>query len=464
RGQVYTATPKSLRKSLHGSIANLLLADPADADDLETAWHCVRSGRVDEARPRIISGAQACIERGALHEAELGLRSGLYLLNGEDRLSGMMLIAEVLQEQGQWRDTLGVLAEIQDELAQPTTAPRWRQISAALSARSRSRLESIPAFEVGEVVERLLRGLPSDADNKTAALTASACAATVAYERDADLAATTLTRLDQIRPSDWPLMELGRWLLSRAILSYYAGRINECTEAISEAATRLKVEVNPSSLAAEILLGLGALGCAKGEYAEAVTHLMRAADLAKRIGNDTLYCSATTNLALCHGRLKHFEAQIAWAKLALANGRFQGAYNRLQCLYNLARGHAALGHEGEALNAVSALAAASLDSAPVYVDQARYLFCAEANALLARSGQAERFSVLGVEGRNAKLHSASFAGLYARGLVRAQHHVGDAEVRTRLEALIKKMGSYDLPDQEEIREAYLRLFGKTCDT
>ncbi|HEU4700130.1 MAG TPA: AAA family ATPase, partial [Gemmatimonadales bacterium] len=29
RGQVYTATPKSLRKSLHGSIANLLLADPA---------------------------------------------------------------------------------------------------------------------------------------------------------------------------------------------------------------------------------------------------------------------------------------------------------------------------------------------------------------------------------------------------------------------------------------------------
>ena len=118
RAHSYVGIPSAARKALHGIVANRLLeASPPEhpVSGLEIAWHCTRSGRVEEAIPFLLSGAREAMNRGAPHEAERALTSALPYLFGNRKVDGVLLFAEVLQEQGCWQESLDRLADLGPE-------------------------------------------------------------------------------------------------------------------------------------------------------------------------------------------------------------------------------------------------------------------------------------------------------------------------------------------------------------
>ena len=115
RAYVYANIPASIRKSLHGSIADRLLAGAGESIvgiGLEIAWHCIRAGRGDQATPHLLRGAREALRRGAPHEAERALASALPNLRGQVRVDGSLLLAEALQEQGCWQESLDRLMDL----------------------------------------------------------------------------------------------------------------------------------------------------------------------------------------------------------------------------------------------------------------------------------------------------------------------------------------------------------------
>ena len=91
RGQCYIAMAAPLRRMLHGSVADRLLAqDGADEPipGLEIAWHLVRADRLPEAVPYLLAGGREAIRRAAPHEADLALSTGLPALTGAGAQDG----------------------------------------------------------------------------------------------------------------------------------------------------------------------------------------------------------------------------------------------------------------------------------------------------------------------------------------------------------------------------------------
>jgi hypothetical protein len=108
RTAVYLGVPGPLRKVLHGQIADRFIeqAERGRKDlDLEIAWHCLRAGRGEQATRYLLSGARNAIARGALHSAEYSLVTALPHLCGSSRAEGLLLLTEVLQEQGRWEES-----------------------------------------------------------------------------------------------------------------------------------------------------------------------------------------------------------------------------------------------------------------------------------------------------------------------------------------------------------------------
>ena len=117
RGQCYIAMAAPLRRMLHGSVADRLLAqDGADEPipGLEIAWHLVRADRLAEAVPYLLAGGREAIRRAAPHEADLALSTGLPALTGAARRTAILLLAEAQQELGRWADSLQLL-DLADE-------------------------------------------------------------------------------------------------------------------------------------------------------------------------------------------------------------------------------------------------------------------------------------------------------------------------------------------------------------
>ena len=80
RAETYLNVPSPVRRALHGSIADRLLAlheNGRAVPGLEVAWHCIRAGRIEEATPHLLSGAREAMRRGAPHEAERGLSTAM---------------------------------------------------------------------------------------------------------------------------------------------------------------------------------------------------------------------------------------------------------------------------------------------------------------------------------------------------------------------------------------------------
>ena len=124
RTAVYLGIPNPLRKVLHSQIADGFLdQEPGSGSTLglEIAWHCVRGGRIDEATIHLLNGAREAVRCGALQAAERALSTAIPQLAGAERTEAILLLLEILQEQGSWRELLQVLSETPPEEARDAT-------------------------------------------------------------------------------------------------------------------------------------------------------------------------------------------------------------------------------------------------------------------------------------------------------------------------------------------------------
>src|SRR5690606_16668894 len=112
RTDCYQAMAAPLRRQLHSLVGDRLLVELESGEaipGLELAWHLVRAGRLQEGVPYLLEGGQESIRHGAPHEVELALRTGLPALEGAARRTGILILAEALQDLGQWQESLAVL-------------------------------------------------------------------------------------------------------------------------------------------------------------------------------------------------------------------------------------------------------------------------------------------------------------------------------------------------------------------
>ncbi len=175
RGHCYLAMAAPLRRMLHSMVADRLLAGSGIEEPipgLEVAWHLVRGDRLAEAVPYLLAGGRESIRRGAPHEADLALSTGLPALTGAARRTAILLLAEALQELGRWADSLRVLEMSSEPFDQAEES--WREVLRVLNRRW---LGTCTTTEIGTHTIRVL-AIAREADDPE--LRASAMSALVA--------------------------------------------------------------------------------------------------------------------------------------------------------------------------------------------------------------------------------------------------------------------------------------------
>ncbi len=112
RGHVYMRVAGPVRRRLHSLFADALLQRAESGDeslDFAIAWHAMRSRREEQATSHLLQGGRSAIRRGAVHEAEVRLTSALGALSGMQRTEASLLLAELLQEQGRYSESVAAL-------------------------------------------------------------------------------------------------------------------------------------------------------------------------------------------------------------------------------------------------------------------------------------------------------------------------------------------------------------------
>lgn len=450
RAHVYSSIPSTVRKALHGAIADRLLSEQdisSKAAGLEVAWHCLRAGRQDQATPHLLRGARQAIRQGAPHVAERALASTLPALSGDDFTAVLLLLAEAMQEQGRWRESLDVLGDLPRNTSRDVDW--WATVLVAVSRRN---LGASLAEETRATIPLLKKIVSESRDGRTRVAAARTVAYFASIDRDADAAKALLPLVSKIASSELDDDDQGQLALTRALLLWLTGNVKESYLEVQQALAALQTKRVANTVAVQLTLGLGTLRMHEGHYGEAREHYYQAADMAKRLGNDTQLASIVGNLAMCYGRLGDYSEQLSLSLTAPRTwGAEFGGLVELQLTYCQALSLIVLGRSTEGLEAVYNLDTRLHGRLPIWMRQAwalwkaDLLLCADKHRE-ARVAAEQAFVEFGPQ-----LHSAGFAGPFARWvshLGRAQHRLDAA--RRALEGLLPSLSTYDALDQVEV--------------
>jgi hypothetical protein len=306
-----------MRLLLHGLIADVLLERAAKGDDslgLEIAWHCMRCGRKEEATRHLLSGARVAIRKGAVHEAERRLGSSLLNLQGTPLTEATLLLAELLQEQSRWSESIAALATLQ----------------AALDSEEGVTLAGIASANMSYDPQELLRlastcstRLSAGPENGRSALSLLGLGAhVVARLRDPHWARHFLALLEDLAPasSRWSVDEQFQWRTLRVFLGYRAGAPSFDTVAIYHelaALVRLtNAKTSPNKRSVRLISGLGLCSRRMGLYREAYDLFCLGGDLANRLGDNEGVANLLNSAAYVLYCLGDYERQLRMAEEA----------------------------------------------------------------------------------------------------------------------------------------------------
>jgi DNA-binding SARP family transcriptional activator/tetratricopeptide (TPR) repeat protein len=449
RAHAYVRVPSPLRRALHGEIAGRLLTEAADGmprSGLEIAWHCFRGGRASEGIPYLLSGASEALRRGAPHEVELALTSAMPALNGSDVQTAQVLLAETIQEQGRWLDSLRVLDNVRREGGSGDLVD-------VLTTWAHFKLMDVSDDNVDASLEQL-RSIVESTKAPDLAVRALMTAAYVLY----DLRNSTSARVFLALASDIDQARLDeehrlRLVLARALLANQLDYTNRMFDELLLAAESLPRSNLASLAAVQVLQGSASVRCSRGEYELALADAMLGHKMALRLGNDAALATAAGNLALCYGRLGSYQAQVDWSEKGLQylGNRFTG-YRDIQLGFARAFGNAMLGRIPAAISALSEAGARIPPTIPKWMRQAWRFERADVLQMLGKRREALIEAAEALEDQ--ELHSNTVAGPFARWL--AHHAIATGEVtaaRKRLQEFRSKLEMYDAVDQAEILAA-----------
>jgi DNA-binding SARP family transcriptional activator/tetratricopeptide (TPR) repeat protein len=457
RGQCYVAMAAPLRRMLHGSVADRLLAqDGADEPipGLEIAWHLVRADRLAEAVPYLLAGGQEAIRRAAPHEADLALSTGLPALTGNARRTAILLLAEAQQELGRWADSLQLLDLAEERFTESEEAARdvFRIIA-------RRWLGQLSNTGMHRAAERLLLIARTEADLDVQAKAVAATLRILTVTRD-EVQLGELERLvSTAGASRMDAFQQLHIILARGwILS--AHRSNEA--ALREVASGVELAERASfasSIVVRLLVGHAALLSGMGRYEQARPSLEKAATLASRLDNKTLRAECAAGMALVEGRLGRSALQIDWARQALRLfPQTEWSVWVIGATYELGIGLAAEGRYPEAQAAVASLFQRRADDLPDWMVQAGLLYGADVLALSGNARRAYAMAKKATTGRFVELRNVCCAGQFARWVSLLGLRDGRAShARERLEAVFPDTTLLDCKDQVEVLAAVATL-------
>jgi DNA-binding SARP family transcriptional activator/predicted ATPase len=459
RESAYAGVPGSMRRILHGNVADFLLRqkDSGTGDlDLETAWHCIRGGRVDEAISHLLRGARRSVERGALHSAERALSTAIPNLQGKERSDAVILLVEVLQEQGRWRESIELLEKPETEHS--------REAKLVFSIQARHWSTEVSASETYDDLNNLLSIIETGSTLRLRIKAAKASALLTSSLRDPKLAETLVESLSRI-PTPLAIDDLARLADSKAQLLFYAFQRRSCLNELTQIAERLGDQELVNTTMASLHTGMGVLACSAGKYPEGKAEFLQAHNICARLGNDSVGASRAAQVALCCYRLGEYTEGIEWGTLAsrtFCQIPFAG-YVECQTARHNGSCYALLGNERSAREVISGFELRMPQSSQVWMKQAWHLHKADILLYLGKESEALSAADEGVGGENPTLHDMGFAGAFARWLaVLSKHTSRQVHARLIVQRLARSLEKLDAVDQVEVLCAVL-LLGCTPD-
>ena len=461
RTAAYLGVPVTLRKVLHGKIADRFVEEHSRGDDtlaLEIAWHSIRAGRGVEATPYLLSGARDAIARGALHEAEYSLTTALPHLAEAARCEGLLLIVEVLQDQGRWEESTYPL--------QDAALGGSHELASVFSIMADHRTMKWPAEKLTADVTTLEHIVQTATNSVTRVRAVRTAAHLLADLRDERLSARVLEAAemlptDQLRPEYVDELELSKAQLLYQSREHVASlaRVMRLTSVLESRTT--------NSFIVNLYSGLGAIYCSLGRYSDAQREFGKGHEVAQRLTNDSLRGAISAQLALCAGRLGDYEGQLYWSNAALSTfGRSFTGYCELQAAYYASFAYAMTGHPQRALDIIATWRSRVPPMIPAWLTQASLLFQADILHLTDQTAAAVATAREAFDYKALTLHSASFAGPFVRWLAKAAL---DQDERCAaclcLNQIMANLDRHDALDQAEIVCACLHLGMKpSCET
>jgi type II secretory pathway predicted ATPase ExeA/tetratricopeptide (TPR) repeat protein len=447
RAAAYIEIPAALRRVIHGKIADRLIEEQLRGNGdlgLAIAWHCIRAGRAADSTVYLLDGARQSMHKGAVHAAERALSSALFHLDSTERSEATLLLAEVLQEQGRWLESLDVLRELGLERRNP--------LALVLSIVAECRSTYLSTEQIRDRLMQL-RGVIEDRNNpRIRVKAASAVAFLVAQLRDAAVSTDLLNCIETIPLDLLTVDDLACLTSSKARIVYTASERPPGLRQIVEIAATLRRRGHVNSTMGSLHTGIGTVACCEGRYTEAKSEFLLAHDIYLRLGNQSSCAHQAAQVALCCFRLGEYQDAIQWSLSAQMNlpAEFVGY---VECMAGLYSGgsYALLGDHGRALEAMKCLDLRMSGATQLWIKQAWGLHKADILLLLGHFSDALAAARAALGSEVATLHSAFFAGPFARWLALnslAIQNPGVAELQ--LTAMLKHLDGYDAMDQVEL--------------
>ncbi|HXH08188.1 MAG TPA: tetratricopeptide repeat protein, partial [Alphaproteobacteria bacterium] len=454
RAYAYLNVPSPLRRELHGSIADRLLAAEEAGEwvpGLELAWHCLRAGRPEQAKAFLLRGARESIQDGAPYAAERALESAAGLLIGTERTDAALIIAQAQVEQGSFSQAIRTLSNT--ELCWAGHREEIRHTLFALA----SALAGSPEDELQRMLSALWTIMTST-DSEVARTNAAYSASIILQRlRKRELAARFLERILAEPAQNLDLSAHTRWLLAKARLADLAGckaGLQCMSQELADALSVFEARGVQNALTDLLHTYIGCIQLGRGNYADASTHFRAALSAATHVGNDAAIARCQVNLAITAARLGNYSEASQLALRALETSKARSDIPRLvQTTYLAAWSNALAGNDSHALQLVQC-EMPPLDGAnPQWLIQAADLWTADVHYTLGRRKYALALAAESLDRHQLKLLSDAQAGVFARWLVLTALNGSPrrrADISEVLGDLCSRLAEFDLIDQAEI--------------
>jgi len=444
RTAAYLEVPSPVRRALHMGIAARLMDEDlrgAQFLGLEIAWHAIRAGRVADLAPYLMKGAHQALAKGALDPAARALSTALPHLAPQDRKEAGLLLAEVLQEQGRWSESISVLTT---ECHGDSSG-----LGTIFSIVAAHRTGASTADRLVCDIRYLKSVIDSDRELRVRLLAVNAAAQLMGDVRDRSIARALWQQASKMQSHTLSEDDQTHLHLCIAQLLYYSGHQKEASEALTSLANAFQSKGLVNSRLARVFGGLGAVLCHQGLYDKAKIEFEAAYTVATRIGNEAQQAAFAANLELCCLRLGEYKEQLEWSKLARARNPFS-SYQFIQAAYYQSFALAMLSRPAEALQAFDLCYSQIHDASPPWLVQAWGLHRADILYLCGCHTDACAQARDAV-GQARTLYSTSFAGAFARwlALVSRQDETV-SESCTLLDELLSRKEEFDALDRAEV--------------
>ena len=445
RARVYMATPSPVRKALHDAVANILLeeAETRGVPGLEVAWHLIRAGRPAESTPHLLRGAKEAMWAGAPHETQHALSTALSWLESDVQPAARLLLAEALQEQGCWQESIEVLDREQAE-QEPEPARLLRLQALHYTSQSREVATGIVA-DAGRIMGRSTHA-------RTRLDAAVLLARATNYLRDRPLANEMLDQLLGLSVDDSDRELSAKLYLARAHLAFTARRDDVVRAQLARARNELESCRIHTTTAVRVFAGLGVSDCRAGKYEDARAVLQEAYELGSRLGNDTVLSDLATQIALCCLRLGDLTALDLWNERSLVGVGVGGVHARhIQITYNRAFAYILSHRATDAIDLLTHFEerVSGLDL-PGWAWH-RWAACRADVFTLTGKRQAAQRAVEELLAVGATAIDSSSAGTFARWLALAgERLMGKAAAGAGMQLLVEHQREFDALDQVEI--------------